>query len=89
MTDIFISYSRKDDAMVSTLARTLEELGYSVWWDVDGLHGGQSFVKVIEQKLNEAKCAIVVWSPDSVGSNWVHCEATLADSRGITDDGLS
>ena len=83
MTDIFISYSRKDVDMVSILARTLEETGYSVWWDVSGLHGGQSFAKVIQQKLNEAKCAIVVWSPDSVESNWVHSEATLADNRGI------
>jgi len=83
MTDIFISYSRKDVEMVSILARTLEETGYSVWWDVSGLHGGQSFAKVIQQKLNEAKCAIVVWSPDSVESNWVHSEATLADNRGI------
>ena len=83
MTDIFISYSRHDQEMVTILARTLEESGYSVWWDVSGLHGGQSFAKVIQEKLSEAKCAIVVWSPDSVESNWVHSEASLADKRGI------
>ena len=83
MTDIFISYSRKDVEMVTILARTLEELGYSVWWDVSGLHGGQSFARVIQEKLAEAKCAIVVWSPDSVKSNWVHSEASFADNRGI------
>ena len=83
MTDIYISYSRRDVEMVSILARTLEESGYSVWWDVSGLHGGQSFAKVIQEKLSEAKCAIVVWSPDSVVSNWVHSEASLADKRGI------
>ena len=83
MTDIFISYSRKDIDMVTVLARTLEELGYSVWWDVSGLHGGQSFASVIQEKLAEAKCAIVVWSPDSVKSSWVHSEASFADKRGI------
>ena len=51
MTDIFISYSRKDVEMVTILARTLEESGYSVWWDVSGLHGGQSFARVIQEKL--------------------------------------
>ena len=83
MTDIFISYSRNDVEVASTLARTLEALGYSVWWDMSGLHGGQAFAQVIQQKLGEAKCAIVIWSPDSVTSTWVHSEASFADSRGI------
>lgn len=83
MTDIFISYSRKDVEMVSTLARTLEEMGYSVWWDVSGLHGGQAFAQVIQEKLSEAKCCIAIWSESSVKSNWVHSEASFADNRGI------
>lgn len=83
MTDIFISYSRRDIHVAQTLAQTLEELGYTVWWDMTGLHGGQAFASVIQQKLSEAKCAIVLWSPDSVVSNWVHSEATLADKRSI------
>lgn len=83
MTDIFISYSRKDLAVASTLAETLQKLGYSVWWDMTGLHGGQEFAPVIQQKLSEAKCAIVLWSPDSVVSSWVQAEASFADNRGI------
>ena len=83
MTDIFISYSRNDIGMVSTLAKTLEELGYSVWWDVSGLSGGQAFAQVIQEKLTEAKCAIVVWSSSSVTSSWVHSEASFADNRGV------
>ena len=83
MTDIFISYSRRDLEMVSILAQKLEESGYSVWWDVSGLHGGQAFAQVIEEKLAEAKCAIVVWSPDSVKSKWVNSEASFADNRGV------
>lgn len=83
MTDIFISYSRKDVEMVSTLALTLKEMGYTVWWDVSGLYGGQSFAKVIQEKLSEAKCCIVIWSESSVTSNWVHSEASFADARKI------
>lgn len=44
---------------------------------------GSLFAQVIQEKLAEAKCAIVVWSPDSVKSNWVHSEASFADKRGI------
>lgn len=83
MTDIFISYSRKDLEMVTTLALTLEKLGYVVWWDMTGLHGGQAFAQVIQAKLNEAKCAIVIWSEQSVKSKWVQSEASFADSRDI------
>ena len=83
MTDIFISYSRRDVEMVSILAQRLEASGYSVWWDINGLSGGQAFAQVIEEKLTEAKCAIVVWSPDSVKSKWVNSEASFADNRGI------
>lgn len=83
MTDIFISYSRVDIDVAQQLAQNLQELGYTVWWDMTGLHGGQTFASVIQQKLNEAQCAIVLWSPDSVVSNWVHSEASFADNRGI------
>lgn len=39
MTDIFISYSRHDQAWVAKLARALEDVGYSVWWDTQLLAG--------------------------------------------------
>lgn len=82
MTDIFISYSRKDKAMVSKLAEALEAQGYVVWWD-HSLHGGQSFAREIHKQIDKAKCAIVVWSQASVESDWVYSEASHASNRGI------
>jgi formylglycine-generating enzyme required for sulfatase activity len=38
---------------------------------------------VIEQKLDEAKCIIVLWSKMSIQSNWVKTEATEGNNRGI------
>jgi hypothetical protein len=77
MSDIFISYSSKDRAWVEPFAKVLESYGWSVWWDRDIPTGG-SFHAVIRQELRASKCAIVVWSEQSVDSEWVQAEADEA-----------
>jgi len=74
MSDIFISYSSNDRPWVEGFAKTLETYGWSVWWDRNIPTGG-SFNAVIRQELGAAKCAIVVWSGQSVESDWVQAEA--------------
>ena len=77
MSDIFISYSSKDRPWVERFAKTLETHGWSVWWDRNIPTGG-SFNAVIRQELRVASCAIVVWSEQSVESEWVQAEADEA-----------
>ena len=77
MSDIFISYSSKDRPWVDTFAKVLESQGWSVWWDRQIPTGG-SFNAVIRQELRAARCAIVVWSEQSVDSEWVQAEADEA-----------
>jgi TIR domain len=77
MSDIFISYSSKDRPWVDTFAKVLEAHGWSVWWDRQIPTGG-SFNAVIRQELSAASCAIVVWSEQSVDSEWVQAEADEA-----------
>lgn len=79
--DIFISYSRGDRAAARHFAKSLEDEGFTVWWDA-ALHSGESFDQVIERELRAATAAIVLWSPRSVVSRWVRAEATLADRQG-------
>jgi hypothetical protein len=80
MSDIFISYSSKDRPWVERFAKTLETHGWSVWWDRNIPTGG-SFNAVIRQELSAAKCAIVVWSEQSVESEWVQAEAAEAKQQ--------
>jgi hypothetical protein len=80
MADIFVSYASADRERVAALVQRLEQLGFSVWWDRDIAHG-QNYHRVIEQALDEAKCAIVVWSSASVNSEWVVNEASSARKR--------
>lgn len=77
MSDIFISYSSKDRPWVERFAKMLETYGWSVWWDRN-IPTGESFNAVIRHELRTARCAIVVWSQQSVDSEWVQAEADEA-----------
>jgi formylglycine-generating enzyme required for sulfatase activity len=74
MSDIFISYARADRKRVRTFAEALEKRGWRVWWD-QRIRSGSSFDRVIEQALSEARCIVVIWSQNSVESDWVRVEA--------------
>lgn len=77
MSDIFISYDKDNRDLATSIARNLEGYGLSVWWDRH-LSIGATFTKVIGQKLEDAKAVIVIWTPQSIDSQWVYAEADHA-----------
>ncbi len=77
MADVFLSYSREDQATARHFAAGLECAGFSVWWD-QSLSPGEAFDQVTEQALELAKAVVVLWSQASVSSRWVRAEATQA-----------
>ena len=74
MNDIFISYSRVERSRAELLARAFQELGFSVWWDPQ-ISAGEKWANEIEKALNDSKCVVVLWSENSVASDWVNDEA--------------
>ena len=80
MARLFISYCSTDQARVEGLAAALAEAGFEVWWDRE-LIGGQDFAQVIEQRIRDADIVIVVWSRDSIASQWVRAEAQKAGAK--------
>lgn len=82
MSDIFISYAREDREVAQRLATVLGASGWSVWWDRK-IIAGQSFDQAIERELEGAKSVVVLWSPQSIASEWVKNEATVAAERGV------
>jgi hypothetical protein len=82
MSDIFISYSSKNRPSAQRLAEALSAQGWSVWWDRE-IQTGQVYHQVIEQALHAAKAVVVLWSAESVSSEWVKNEAAVAAERGV------
>jgi TolB-like protein len=79
--DVFLSYSRDDQATARKFAEAFERAGLSVWWD-QTLRSGENYDQVTEGALRDAKAVVVLWSKKSVESRWVRAEATTADRAG-------
>jgi len=82
LADIFISYSSEDRSRAETFAKTLEEQGWSVWWDKT-IPPGKTFDQVIQEAIESARCVVVLWSKKSINSDWVKEEANIGKERKI------
>jgi WD40 repeat protein len=82
MADIFISYSKQDQQIAQELARYFEREGYAVWWDTQ-LIGGETYRGAIDQQLDKARAVVVIWTPNSIKSEWVISEAEHAAMNNI------
>ena len=70
----FISYSSKDDQVVSDIRQTLELLGIEIWADSQRLVGGGSLKRSIERAIEDATCFVAILSTDAINSAWVQKE---------------
>lgn len=77
MADVFISYSQRTAEPTKVLVEQLKAKGIAVWWDTS-LTSGQRFDDVIRKELEAADAAIVIWTPESIKSQYVKIEAGIA-----------
>ncbi len=81
MADIFISYSSRDREQADLLTELLASAGLSVWIDQSGIEVATSWSKEIVQAINECKAFVVLLSPNSIVSNNVIKEVSLASEK--------
>jgi hypothetical protein len=74
MADIFLSYAREDRERARALANAFAAEGFSVFWE-RLVAAGQAWSKVIGEALSDASAVVVLWSVNSVRSDWVAAEA--------------
>jgi class 3 adenylate cyclase/tetratricopeptide (TPR) repeat protein len=82
MADVFLSYASEDVERATTVVKTLQDAGYSVWWDRH-LLSGERFTESIQRELTQAAAVVVVWTPASVQSEWVYSEARRGNQRKV------
>jgi TIR domain-containing protein len=80
VSDIFISYASADRLRVKPLVDALQQRGWSVWWDRK-IPTGKTWREVLDAALSSARCVIVLWSRDSIISEWVLEEIEDAKRR--------
>ena len=77
---LFLSYARTDRARAQKLVAALQQAGFQLWWD-ELIEGGAQFANSISEALDRADAVVVLWSSNSVKSDWVRDEAAIGRDR--------
>jgi hypothetical protein len=85
MSQVFLSHSSKDKDFARKLKSELEAQGVPIWMDEVELKIGESLLGSIGQAATQADYLIIVLSPDSVSSEWVQRELSIALSQELED----
>ena len=83
VADIFLSYARKERDKAEAVKNALEALGLSVFFDVDGLDGGDAFPDVLDKEVKNAGAVISLWSPWALTRPWIKIESRIGKDRGV------
>lgn len=81
MADVFLSYARADLAKAQRVKAALEAAGLSVFFDVEGLDGGDVFPDVLDREVKTAGAVVSLWSPHALSRPWVKQECSIGLKR--------
>jgi hypothetical protein len=79
--DIFISYSRRHERLVTPLVKLLTIGNRLVFQDITSIELGSKWDETIIESLSRAKTVIIIWCWHASLSEWVRKEAELATSQ--------
>jgi TPR repeat protein len=83
LADVFLSYARSERDRAEPIRARLEELGLTVFFDVDGLDGGDVFPDVLDREVKAAGAVLSLWSPHALSRPWVRRESHIGMDRGV------
>lgn len=79
--DIFVSHAEKDRELLFEYVQIFQDFGFSVWWDAL-ISPGENWGFAIDQALENSRCVVVFWTPQSVLSREVYREADYGMTKG-------
>lgn len=82
MTDVFISYSRRDLEFGKRLHARLTETDYDIWMDWEDIPPTADWWGEIREGIEEADNFVLIMSPDSIGSPVCQMEILTAIENG-------
>lgn len=84
-SEVFISYSSKDEKVAKDVCELLEESGLSCWIAYRSIKTGDYFAKEITDAINDCKLFVLISSKNSLTSNYVlkEVEAAYAEGKAI------
>ena len=74
---LFISYSRRDTDFAVQLRDHLSNNGFTIWID-DAIEHGDQWFNEINEAIESSAAVLVIMTPESEKSEWVHKEILLA-----------
>ena len=78
MNHVFLSYSRKDTAIMQRVRDDLRAAGIDVWTDENLTPGTEDWQDAIEDAIEHCTSLLVLLSPDAKNSPWVRREIRYA-----------
>jgi hypothetical protein len=78
---VFVSYSRKDNDFVDRLSQRLVNDRIGIWRDKWEMKPGDSLIEKIQNGMEESSHWLIVFSKDSVSSEWCKAERNAGLTR--------
>ncbi|MCP5416268.1 MAG: toll/interleukin-1 receptor domain-containing protein [Chromatiaceae bacterium] len=78
---VFVSYAHQDRQRVEPLVKALAT-HFNVWWDRE-IELGELWRQTLMDKLDAARCVVVVWSAAAVERDFIWSEVDRVKQRGI------
>ena len=80
MFDFFISHASIDkSAIVDNLVNTLQNMGYSVWYDKNEILAGDNILSKVKKGLSNSYCLILILTDNFAKSKWTFYETGAFD----------
>lgn len=73
-TDVFVSYSQDDDALMRRVVSGLHKAGYTAVADIN-IERNENFADAIDRMIRAARMTLTLWTDKSVESEWVKNES--------------